>query len=392
MFCRNCGKEISNDTVYCPNCGYQVKKQGGQNGNVNTNTVNSTTTGKKGKKWIWVVLIVIVVAIWGNRCGSDTESEGTGDNNEAGTESQAKTDSNSKSNGAVEDYSDRPVWSKEYLFWYVESSNMNLDSEISTAKDILQKVQKFETTKSLTTESSLFKGTSYAFTVEDSNLIYMGGEKDNKPDGLGIIWKGYEINDEVFAFKAVYAGNFSKGKFDGKGILFKDYDDSIMQDSLDTLNHQFNLTADNARSYCEQYLESISYIGEFDNGEQTGKGVYFQYPNIQLLSYAMSSSNGTDEDATEMLNLNNIDIYQGTFNDGECQGDFKIYHDRYLFYDGEMKNDQMDGKGILYFSDSTQVQYDGHWNSGKYDGKGTLYDENGNEVYKGKWDNGDYAH
>ncbi|NSK19486.1 hypothetical protein G5A68_04490 [Dorea formicigenerans] len=57
-----------------------------------------------------------------------------------------------------------------------------------------------------------------------------------------------------------------------------------------------------------------------------------------------------------------------------------------------MKNDQMDGKGILYFPDSTQVQYDGHWNSGKYDGKGTLYDENGNEVYKGKWDNGDYAH
>lgn len=97
------------------------------------------------------------------------------------------------------------------------------------------------------------------------------------------------------------------------------------------------------------------------------------------------------DDAQEVINTRDIDIYKGSFKDGKCSGKFKIYHDRYLFYDGDMAKDQMDGKGTIYFEDSKQIKYKGGWKKGQYDGKGTLYDENGEVQYKGKWDNGDYA-
>ena len=379
MFCEKCGKEIADNAMFCPYCGQQLN---GYNINGYTYTVNTgnttntdnTTPGKKKKRtWIWILLIVLIVGSLLRNCGKSHD--------ETGSTSKGNTASES-----VEDYSDKPVWSKEYLFWYIESSdvNMNLFSEVKSAQKILNKVQKFDDAKNLTTESSLFKGSSYSLTTEGTGLVYMGGERKNKPDGLGGIWRSYQVGD-VTVQKLVYAGYFSKGQYDGNGILFKDYDDSAVQNTFDTISSMYGWNADNAQKYCEEYLESIAYIGDFDKGDQTGKGVYFQYPYMEYLEYENS------DDAQEVINTSDIDIYKGSFKDGKCSGKFKIYHDRYLIYDGDMAKDQMDGKGTIYFEDSKQIRYKGGWKKGQYDGKGTLYDENGEVQYKGKWDNGDYA-
>lgn len=106
---------------------------------------------------------------------------------------------------------------------------------------------------------------------------------------------------------------------------------------------------------------AIAYIGDFDKGDQTGKGVYFQYPYMEYLEYENS------DDAQEVINTRDIDIYKGSFKDGKCSGEFKIYHDRYLFYDGDMAKDQMDGKGTIYFEDSKQIRSGmDNSNGGKY--------------------------
>ena len=36
--------------------------------------------------------------------------------------------------------------------------------------------------------------------------------------------------------------------------------------------------------------------------------------------------------------------------------------------------------------------YEGEFKKGKQSGKGSYYDENGNLIYSGEWENGDYAH
>lgn len=254
MFCENCGKEIADNTKFCPHCGHQLNGYNinGYTYTVNTgnttNTDNATPSKKKKKTWIWILLIVLIVGSLLRNCGKSHD--------ETGSTSKGNTASES-----VEDYSDKPVWSKEYLFWYIESSdvNMNLSSEVKSAQKILTKVQKFDDAKNLTTESSLFKGSSCSLTTESTGLVYMGGERKNKPDGLGGIWRSYQVGD-VTVQKLVYAGYFSKGQYDGNGILFKDYDDSAVQNTFDTISSMYGWNADNAQNYCEEYLESMKKL------------------------------------------------------------------------------------------------------------------------------------
>ena len=71
--------------------------------------------------------------------------------------------------------------------------------------------------------------------------------------------------------------------------------------------------------------------------------------------------------------------------------DCYIYSNKYLLYEGEVKDGKMNGDGTEYYPSSDQIKYEGHFRKGKYDGKGIMYDENGKIVYDGKWKNGDYA-
>ena len=67
-----------------------------------------------------------------------------------------------------------------------------------------------------------------------------------------------------------------------------------------------------------------------------------------------------------------------------------MYVNGKLLYDGEMKNDQPNGKGKLYYPNSDILKYEGSFKNGEYNGKGTEYSEEGKEIYSGKWKNGDY--
>ena len=111
----------------------------------------------------------------------------------------------------------------------------------------------------------------------------------------------------------------------------------------------------------------------------------FQYPDIYLKDYA---------DTGDLLGLDmrNIDILVGTLKKDQMNGEFEIFHHGILFFEGTVKDNQIEGEGTAYYPDSDQVQYKGEWKDGKYDGKGILYDENGEVKYKGNWSEGDYAH
>lgn len=45
------------------------------------------------------------------------------------------------------------------------------------------------------------------------------------------------------------------------------------------------------------------------------------------------------------------------------------------YYEGEFKNDEINGRGILYYCQKKPA-YDGMWMDGKFHGKGILYNQN----------------
>lgn len=257
---------------------------------------------------------------------------------------------------------------------YLENYSKKYDIKLHEFKErnkILKSLEKLNSDKNMSylkVDSQLFSN-NYKITNSETDIIYCGEIKDNKPHGVGAI---YQIVDGQSFIK--YAGNFKKGKFEGYGMLFNIptddeyyYSTTIYEDQEDAIKRANFLT----------------FEGSFKDGHPNGKGNYYEYCDLQMEMYLVQDGYDKSKD---------INIYIGDFevNDDGLTGKGKMYSNGCLLYDGEYKDGNYDGKGTLYFKNSQQVQYKGEFKNGNYNGKGTLYDENGNKVYSGKWSMGDY--
>ena len=95
--------------------------------------------------------------------------------------------------------------------------------------------------------------------------------------------------------------------------------------------------------------------------------------------------------------------YEGKFTKGKKNGEFSVYEGDlkkdlkegkgiYYWnngnrYEGDWKNDLKEGKGIYYWNDGRR--YEGDWKIGKREGKGILYGNNGDR-YEGDFKNGKF--
>jgi len=97
MYCKNCGKEIKDDAVFCEHCGSKQDK------NSNQNTVDKKPTSKVPVISLIVVLVVIAILIGvgfsccSGGCGADTEKETGHSKVEAWTAAQLEVERNLKS-------------------------------------------------------------------------------------------------------------------------------------------------------------------------------------------------------------------------------------------------------------------------------------------------------
>lgn len=252
-----------------------------------------------------------------------------------------------------------------YLYNYANENNIKINnfSERDKVLDMLSASNSEKDIIYLKTDSNLFSKANYKVTNEKTNIIYYGKVKDNKPNGLGVI---YLVNEDGAKF-IKYAGNFKKGLFEGYGMLFK----------IPTMDKLRNVTLmyNNNEEKAKKKTNYLSVEGEFKDGLVNGKGNYFIYV-----------CSNKEEDEIKDLFVGEYEIDD----DERITGKVKEYKYGYLYYDGEYKNSHFNGDGILYFLKSKQKQYEGSFRNGKYDGKGTLYDEGGNTIYSGKWDMGDY--
>lgn len=273
----------------------------------------------------------------------------------------------------------------EYLNLYIGKHNIILNSfpdkdKLKPKLDQLKKELESNNSpiKYLELENHFFNESIYKLTSSQTNIIYLGELKDNKPNGLGLI--AHIINTyatlddkgkDIFLIK--YFGYFENGLFDGFGNSFYIPNEGEIFD----LSSQYEETGLNYLDYINSRLNFLEYEGEFENGKETGLGNYFEYAPL---------NRSTDENTNT-----SIYIKTGTFKDKVLDGIGKEYmSDGYLLYDGSYKDGLHDGEGTLYFTDSSKIKYKGNFSDDNYDGKGTLYDETGKVVYSGEWNRGDY--
>lgn len=214
MFCSQCGKEIPDDSVFCPECGKKV-------GNVSVQN-NQIKAKKKIKKPILLVLAVLLVGV---------------------VFSQINNKENVKISSERREKPDGTVWSTDYLFWYVEDLDKDINRHIKEAKKILEKSEEMKNVTYLKFDDGLFGNGAYEISSEQSEYCYEGEIKDNQPSGFGILYKYYFMDTDIETYIPIYMGNFENGKYSGSGISFYDYSED--NNIVSSIAYSFSLNENN---------------------------------------------------------------------------------------------------------------------------------------------------
>lgn len=281
---------------------------------------------------------------------------------------------------------DSTIWSTDYLFWHLKEYDFSkIENLVEVAEEFWSKKDELEANNdpvSVKLNSKVFSADYYSLTSERSNYVYVGDMEDNRPSGFGVLSLLFE--DEG-CYRPIYCGNFKDGRFDGTGIKLQDYDVNLIYSVNNVIEMGMLPTND-----VNDYVESISYIGNFSKGNQNGFGMSIKYPDLD--AYLNFLPGGTSELADLYLVNSGIELNIGTNKNGELQGDdCYIYSNKYLLYEGDMKAGKMNGDGVEYYSNSDQIKYEGHFRKVNMMVNGVMYDENGKIIYDGKWKNGDYS-
>ncbi len=469
MRCSKCGREIAKEEEYCPYCGTKmeenqtpvesvnaiqnttiqnepVQTEAMQNETVSNDIIQNnyarqTSRNANMLKGLMALACVgIIVVIVGSFIGSKNNSkkaEATlnysslreeadnsyglnntnGSSNSYGSNSTNNSYGSNNTNGSSGSYNTDPTttynsnnnsqtlsenatfWSNDYLFWYVDHYQIDIKSYLTIVSNYAEQVEKYLESDYIHLKQNEY----YSITNnEESPFIYWGELKDNRPSGFGIIAERYEFkNTECFA--PLYVGEFYKGMFNGQGVLYE----NCSGPSLEEWDNRTEINDENVNFFITYYLNSIKYIGEFEDGREE-KGVKFEYPTIYLgktMTYkgVPIFQEGVDDkeghiEITEYSG-ENVKIYKKGFLSCEYEdGNVTLYYPKsnQIKYKGEwawserVDNGQYNGKGTLYYENG-QIHYKGEWYQGSYNGTGTEYDENGEIVYSGEWENGDYA-
>lgn len=343
--------------------------------------------------------------------------EGGGDTETAATESNGQEQA---AEGA-----DAPYYSTEYLAYYLEEHHMEVNTFRETEKVVDFILSNHGEPVFVKKDGGFLAKPYYAMTKDNTDFFYIGQMKENKPDGMGAIFKpvNVSVNAESigesdtarisessswanqYYLAVMYAGYFKEGRPEGFGMEFSvpgDEDYFIAEIPISGCQSE----ADIQGAFLDM-ANPIRYEGEFKEGEYSGRGNEYGYMETYIYGDAGRDTFSDEEDwiealdgdeetgakAYEIMSGTNKDItvYTGTYEKGERNGEFKIYELGCLAYEGDMRKGEYHGVGTEYYPMSEQVFYEGGWKNGDYHGTGTMYLKDGEIKYSGEWEYGDYG-
>lgn len=244
------------------------------------------------------------------------------------------------------------------------------------------------------------EGTSY---YSNGDIQYVGHWKDNKKNGNGTIYYkdggnyiGTFLNDEETGNGTSWDKNGQQVQLKAVKILKYSNGDKYVGETIGGRKNGKGLLT---------FHNGNKYIGLFDNGSISGYGVMYysdgtryigewksdRYHGEGILSYRGGKSRfeGTFRYGNPLSGTTYYD--NGSRRVGQWKnGEATHYYEgssKYSKYIGEFKNFNHEGKGTLYFRDtSTSVieKYVGDFASGEMDGNGTLFYKNGRR-FEGEW-------
>lgn len=231
-------------------------------------------------------------------------------------------------------------------------------------------------------------GDTWRVTNINSDYYFIGEIKNDRPNGIGIIYS----KDGAVDYK-VCAGNFEDGELNGYGIQYNCLKHFFSNKANTFLNNSDTFT--NYSKWDKKYYNYIIYEGEFKNGAREGKGNIYDYRDLvswvdlgnnkALSNRKVELENKIKENAHEVKSLEynarispfSQELASQIINKvkNELDNDKKEYEELLEKYKAIVPNVNVSGR-IFVMS--------GEFDNGKQDGKFICYtqDVNGGPGYK----------
>jgi antitoxin component YwqK of YwqJK toxin-antitoxin module len=204
-------------------------------------------------------------------------------------------------------------------------------------------------------------------------------DKNGIPNGQGKFT--YTLQDETHT---IYEGQLKNGKYDGKGTLYKSGSEDIDFSGIFNNGESVYYPYEN-----EFYYNLTNHVIEF-NGEpgkiKTGSTMVVYYPGGNKFYEGGWKNNQVDGKGTIYF-LNGKPREVGTFKNGGLNGPGKKYLANGYMQEGSFLDDELDGKAKIYYENG-KLSVEGKFKKGKLMGDYKDYYENGKPKSEGTYDDG----
>lgn len=236
---------------------------------------------------------------------------------------------------------DAPYMSAEYLQYYISEHEIDVYhfKEYKKTADYVSKCREKPVFIKETAQSG--KKPCYTATEEDTDLLYIGEMKGNKPHGTGTILQVIDLitdsedsgktsiqkyagqSDEIY-YARIYIDNFKKGRPEGYGIKFKSPADAeFLKRGID-LGRYYENDAEDIQSAVFDMVNPRIYEGGFKEGEYSGKGNEFYYIGLEDGTGRKEDSVKKKPSEGSIERKKEIEIYSGIYKNGRKNEDKKV--------------------------------------------------------------------
>jgi len=170
---------------------------------------------------------------------------------------------------------------------------------------------------------------------------------------------------------------------------------TLLKNKMDKIDDQFNSMRDEMKSMENNIINKIKECinGEFKEISNNKNDIKIsgqdisKFINEELLDkirQQISSTIYLNNNCSLKKKIFDFGKYEGEFKNDKIEGKGTFYYDNGNKYEGEFKNEKIEGKGIFYSNNG--YRYEGEFRNGIREGKGKEFYNNG-DIYEGDFKN-----